>query len=227
MWINGRWVPLAAPEGDAGGGGAPPPPPAEAAPVAPPPPQPDYAAIIAQQQAALQQMQQQQQELMQRFAPQQRQEAPDEEEYLDPAVKKQLEAIKRMNAESTLQLQDQMDQRNFMDEVQKNGIDNETAREAAQLHAAWLQRGMRVGNQPPSRIDALVYVAGAQGMKAKQTTRTAAQQAELARIAQNQDATLGVGGRATRAAGAPDLEKMSRKERVTTGYAAVLDTEGF
>lgn len=186
--------------------------------------------MIAEQQRQLQayqQQMQQQQELLARLQQPQQQQQDEGEEYLDPAVKKQLEAIKRANAESTLQLQDQMDQREFIAEVQRSGVDNETAQAAANLHAAWLQRGMRVGNQPPSRIDALTYVTGQQARQAKQVTRTAAQQAELARIAQNQDATLGVGARAVRGAGVPDLEKMDRKTRVATGYAAVLDTEGF
>lgn len=225
MFTHGRRA-LQEPEGDNGGGGG-------EAPPAPPqaieaPPAPDYAAIIAQQSQQMQQYQQQLQELMHRQQQAQPpQLPPEEEDYLDPAVKKQLDAIRRSNAEQSLQLQDQMDHQQFITEVRNQGFDNEMAQQATALHRRWVESGMRIGTQPPSRIDALVYLNGQQAVRARQTTRSASQQAEQARLAQNQDALLGVGARAARGAGTPVLDTMDRATRLSTGYAAVLDTEGF
>lgn len=243
-----------APEGDAGGSGG-----AAGAAAAggegaqagangQPPPAPDVAAQMKAMEARLNALTQQNQQyaaIIQTAAAggglggRPPQEDTQDDEYVDPAVEKQLKKLRsELKADYDRQLHgvaDLADYNAFQSTISSNGVDAEVAKEAEQLYAQWQQTGFQLVDargqlQRPTRRDALTFAAGKRHLNGYRETLTKRQKDEEARRIANQDATLPTGGGATRRpAGVPDPETLSRTDRLKDGgyYSQVLDKEGF
>ena len=196
--------------------------------AAPQPPPIDAAALqqtIQQMQARLAQqdaiIQQAAQQATQRAQPQ-----GDEEEYIDPTLAKQLTKreqaiLARMHAQN-----ERLDYIEFTGTVRELGLGEEERKAAEEIYQGWRRNNVVINGEPPSRQDALTFALGQRAKQGASKSR-AERAAEEQRRLENAAGFVERSGRAQRASGLPDPEKMSRKERLEKYYPAVLDEEGF
>lgn len=173
----------------------------------------------------------QQQQIQQLSASRQPQRQEEDEEELDPTVKRHIEKERSSTRQELAQLRDSMDHQTFMNVVASMGVDVETASQALAVHQNWMKSGFRNKNgEPPSRVDALRYLRGMQLEQQSGDRRKDGKNAEDLRRAENESGGVersGKRGGGGGGGGAPDLSKMSRKERLEKGWSSVLDAEGF
>lgn len=202
----------------------------EQPPAAPPPAQPDLSARLQQLEAENQKLSSyvqvlaQQAQQGQQVQPQRLPEEPVDTSQLDPAVVQLLNKTQQGYMQRLESMQEQMDYMNFTATAKETGVEQPVLQEAERIYQQWKRTGFKTmdGNgqqQPPSRMDALVFAAGHQGL----TTRAAARRAPPP---PNPQAVTERTGTVSRAPAQSNIDALPLDQRLAA-RAKVLDEEGF
>ena len=197
-------------------------------PPAPPPGQPDQTQVMQQTLAhleALQQKMQQHDALLATQIQGTQQQAPAEDEYVDPAVEKRLGAAQRTVMQELQAVQDRIDANEYQSRIRELALDADAQKKIDGLYANWLSRGVTIQGKPPSRLDALHYGLGV--MAAENTHKTRQQKAADEQRRQS-EVLSGFVERPTARRTAPgmDPDTMSRRERLDKYWPEALK-DGF
>lgn len=195
-----------------------------------PPPQPQYATKedLASIQTMLQRNEQYLAALAQGVVQQQGRQAPppDDADYMDPVVQKAV-AKEMAKVQRTLQsAQEKSDFVQFQLRAQELGLEPETVRDIEAVYQDWGKKGIKLGDQPLSRLDAMNQVLGYRDQQRRETERGKRAKQEREIMEQNLHAQLETPGRSVRQEKPVDLEGMKRSERLAH-LAKKLDSEGF
>lgn len=171
-------------------------------------------------------------QLAARGAAPQQQEQPGEQDddYVDPAVQKHLAAYEKRMQGTVQAVQDQNDQMAFDQHVNRIGIPPEVVQQAQHVFDTWRSRGIKIGDNLPSRFDALRYTAGvlAEQGKLKPFGAGAAAMDQQTQD-ENRHATVERSGRGRAPVPPPaSPDSVSRQERLKDGgdyWAKRLDSE--